>query len=195
MDKKDKTLLNQLRISPDEGMSNMIELYMPTVQAICKHILSSEGNGIAEDAVQETFIKIWLFAKSGKRMYGSMKGFICQIARNQALDKLRESKAKMGAKMIGEDIATIEGLVGTWGTDLETDFARRHNFNLIHKLINEMKEPDRQIFVLRYFYNYKIREIASETGLPEDNVESRIRRNRELLKQGLIEGGIFYEGK
>lgn len=195
MDKKDKILLTQLRVSPEEGMAQVIELYMPTVQAICGHILSSVGNDIAEDAVQETFIKLWLFAKAGKRVKGSLKGLICRMARNQALDKLRQSKAKVEGKVIDEDIATIEGLIGTWGADLETEYARRFNFNLVHELIDQMEEPDRQIFVLRYFYNYKIREIASKTGFSEDNVESRIRRKRELLKQELIEGGIFYEGK
>ncbi len=195
MDKKDKLLLTQLRVSPDEGMARMIELYMPTVHAICGHILRDAGSCVAEDAVQETFIKLWLFAKSGKRVKGSLKGLICRMARNQALDKLRQSKAKVEGKVIGEDIATIEGLIGTWGADLETEYARRFNFNLVHELISRMEEPDRQIFVLRYFYNYKVREIAAKTGLSEDNVESRIRRKRELLKKGLIEGGAFYESK
>ncbi len=195
MDKKDKMLLTQLRVSPDEGMTRIIELYMPTVKAICGHILRDAGSHAAEDAVQETFIKLWLFAKEGKSVTGSLKGLICRMARNQALDKLRQSKAKVEGKVIGEDIATIEGLIGTWGVDLETEYARRFNFNLVHELIDQMEEPDRQIFVLRYFYNYKVREIAAQTGLSEDNVESRIRRKRESLKKGLIEGGAFYESK
>lgn len=194
MDNEDKKLLKKLKKSPNDGMSRIIELYMPAVKAICSHILNGMGNDIVDDAVQETFIKLWLFAKSEKKVHGSLKGLIYQIARNQAIDKLRESKSKLGEKIISEDFYEIEGLISDFGANLEDVFARRYNFNLVHELIGKMEEPDRKIFILRYFYNYKVREIALDVGIPEDNVESRIRRNRELLKKQLIERGVLYEG-
>ena len=72
--------------------------------------------------------------------------------------------------------------------------AKKQTEKLIHKVISEMPEPDRTIFLLRFFYFYKIREIAEQLGMAEDAVESKIRRGKEKLKKTLIERGFFYEG-
>lgn len=193
MNIEEQTLIKQLKRFPDEGMARIIDVYMPAVKSICKHLLWGLGNDIVDDVVQETFIKLWLYVKSGKKIRGSLKAFIYQMARNQAIDKLRESKSKFGNKMISEDLSIIENVIADFGANLEDEFARRHNFNLVHEVIGNMEEPDRRIFILRFFYNYKIKEIAWEVGLPEDNVGSRIRRNRKLLKKELVKGGVFYE--
>lgn len=193
MDNKEKELLKELRKSPNAGMCKVIELYMPAVKTICRHILNDMGNDIVDDVVQEVFIKVWLFAKSEKKIRGSLKALVYQMARNQAIDKLRECKAKPDGNIVSEDFYEIEGLISDIGANLEDVFARRYNFNLVHELIGDMEEPDKKIFILRYFYNYKVREIALEVGIPEDNVESKIRRKREFLKKQLIERGVLYE--
>lgn len=194
MDIKDRELLKKIRGAPNEGMCEVIELYMPTVKAICRHILAGLGNDVIDDAVQETFIKVWVFARSGKKLRGSLKGLIYQTARNQCLDMLRERKRKSDVCINTEDIYAIESLMSECGADLESIFVRKYNYQMIHEVIEQMEEPDRRIFILRYFYNYKIREIAVDVNLSEDNVESRIRRKREHLMKQLKERGVLYEG-
>lgn len=54
-----------------------------------------------------------------------------------------------------------------------------------------MEEPDHTIFLLKYFYNFSIREIAETLQLKEANVQSRERRGREKLKKALAERGVF----
>lgn len=193
MDNEEKKLLKELKKSPNDGMCRVIELYMPAVKTICRHILNGMGNDVVDDVIQETFIKFGLFTESEKKIKGSIKGLIYQIARNQAIDKLRENKNRIGESNVSMDFYEIEGLISDLGANIEDVFARRYNFNLVHEVIGAMKEPDKKIFILRYFYNYKVREIALEVGIPEDNVESRIRRKRELLKKQLIERGVLYE--
>ncbi len=194
MDIKDRKLLKKIRRAPNEGMCEAIELYMQPVKAICRHILSGLGEDVVDDAVQETFIKVWHFARSDNKLKGSLKGLVYQTARNQCLDMLRERKRKFNGCIIAEDIHEIECLISEYGADLETVFARQYNYELAHELIEQMEEPDRRIFILRYFYNYKIREIAVDVNLSEDNVESRIRRKREQIKKQLKERGVLYEG-
>ena len=66
-------------------------------------------------------------------------------------------------------------------------------FQTVHNVIDKMKEPDRTIFLLRFFYNYTVKEIAGRLHLKEDNVESRIRRNKKKLREKLKERDVFYE--
>lgn len=193
MNQEEEKLIKKLKRFPDKGMEQIIEIYMPAVKSICKHILGGLSADLVDDVVQESFINLWLHVQADKPITGSLKGFLYQIARNKALDLWREKRSKLSDKMISEDVYTIENIIVDSGANMEDEFAKRYNFNLVHQIIDAMEEPDRRIFILRFFYNYKVKEIAWDVGLPEDNVESRIRRNRRKLKKELIKGGVFYE--
>lgn len=56
-----------------------------------------------------------------------------------------------------------------------------------------MEEPDKSIFILRYFYFEKIKDISSRLGLSPKKVENCLYRQKDKLKKALIEGGIIYE--
>ena len=53
----------------------------------------------------------------------------------------------------------------------------------MHEVIKEMEEPDRTIFILRFFYYETVKVIAETVHLKEDNVESRIRRGKKHRKK------------
>ena len=65
----------------------------------------------------------------------------------------------------------------------------------MHEVIEDMKEPDHTIFLLRYFYFFTVREIAVQVNLKEDNVESRLRREAKKLRKKLLERGVLYDSK
>ncbi len=56
----------------------------------------------------------------------------------------------------------------------------------MHEVIKEMEEPDRTIFILRFFYYETVKVIAETVHLKEDNVESRIRRGKKHRKKTKI---------
>lgn len=63
----------------------------------------------------------------------------------------------------------------------------------MHEVIKEMEEPDRTIFILRFFYYETVKVIAETVHLKEDNVESRIRRGKKKLKAELLRRGVLNE--
>ena len=85
----------------------------------------------------------------------------------------------------------VEAITGT----VEEEFIRRQNERIVHEVIDAMQEPNRTIFILRYFYFYKVKEIASYLKLKEDNVESRLRRGKKQLQDRLLSKGILYRSK
>ncbi len=76
-------------------------------------------------------------------------------------------------------------------TDVEREFSRKHNERIVHEVIKEMEEPDRTIFILRFFYYETVKVIAETVHLKEDNVESRIRRGKEEIKSRVIKERCF----
>lgn len=189
MDTKEKQIIKLLQKSPDEGMNQVMDLYAKPVLSICKHILREEQ--LAQDAAQETFIRLWRYIASGKKIKTSLKAFIYQIARNCSLDQWKKAGKQEALSLDTEDGLYLEQLVAQNEVDLETEWSRRENYRLVREVLNGMEEPEHSIFLLKYFYNYTIREIAQVMQLSEAKVQSRERRGREKIRRALEERGVF----
>ncbi|MDO5011350.1 MAG: sigma factor-like helix-turn-helix DNA-binding protein, partial [Intestinibacter bartlettii] len=73
------------------------------------------------------------------------------------------------------------------------EYSKLHNKKIIKTTLDNFKEPDRSIFILRYFYFEKVKAIASKLNLSEKKVENILYRSKTTLKEELIKGGIIYE--
>ena len=67
---------------------------------------------------------------------------------------------------------------------------RHEEERILHEIIFALKEPQRSVFILRYFYFWRIREISIHLSLPEKKVENLLYRGKQLLKTALLERGI-----
>ncbi|MEL7655513.1 MAG: sigma factor-like helix-turn-helix DNA-binding protein, partial [Bacillota bacterium] len=77
--------------------------------------------------------------------------------------------------------------------DLESDYAKKLNNNIVHNSVNNMEEPMRSVFILRYFYYEKVNDIAKRLGLTPKAVENHLYRGKSKLRWELLERGIQYE--
>lgn len=188
MDSEEKKLTKLLKKAPNTGMTQVMDMYGKAVLSICRHVLREEN--LAQDAAQETFIKLWRYVSEGKTITTSLKAFIHQIARNTSITMLRKNGKDIFYGTEEEGIF-VETLVAQSGADLETEWIRRECYRQVREVLREMEEPDHSIFLLKYFYNFSIREIAEALQLKEANVQSRERRGREKLKKALAERGVF----
>ena len=91
------------------------------------------------------------------------------------------------------DFEGVEDMMQDVSTDVEREFSRKHNERIVHEVIKEMEEPDRTIFILRFFYYETVKVIVETVHLKEDNVESRIRRGKKKLKAELLRRGVLNE--
>lgn len=184
---KDKKIISLLKKSPEEGLSIALDTYGGAVKTICKNILSDCNSEDIEEAVSDTFFKLWKnIYKFKKERDTSLKSYIYAIARNTALDKRRSLKCKDLLLPLEEDSLGIN-------INTEDEIAKKLNNKVIHNTIDNMDEPDKSIFILRYFYFEKVKDIGLKLNLSPKKVENSLYRNKEKLKKSLIEGGIIYE--
>ncbi len=188
MDSEEKKLIKLLKRAPDVGMVQVMDIHAKAVLSICRHILREEN--LAQDAAQETFLKLWKYVKDGREITTSLRAFIHQIARNTSLNMLKKAGKDIsyGSE---EDGIFVETLVAMSGADLETEWIRRECYRQVREVMTEMEEPDRTIFLLKYFYNFTIREIADALEMKEAKIQSRERRGREKMRKALAERGVF----
>ena len=64
---------------------------------------------------------------------------------------------------------------------------------LVLAALNTLPEPDREIFIRRYFYMEKIIDIAEVLHLNVQTVGTKLFRGKKKLERALKERGVAYE--
>lgn len=185
----DKELLIIIRRNPNKGLHKLMNLYGGAISTICKNFLYDCSENDIEEAIADTFIHFWKRINTNtfelNERY-SLKSYLYAIARNVARDKRRLLKKA--------DLFSLEEL----SLDLPSDFSTEKEVEqkeyeaILHTCLENMKEPDKSIFLYRYFYGFKIQDIASILNLPPKKVENILYRGKAKLKNDLYERGIFH---
>ena len=166
----------------DQGaLGCIVEKYTAYVGTIVWNIVQGKlSRNDAEEIISDVFIALW--QNVDKVREGKLKGYLAVIARRQALNALRSVKSET---VFDDDIALIP-VAGP-----EDESIRREEYAALVQTVNDLPEPDRTIFIRRYFYCQKASEIARTLGINLNTVQSKLRRGRERLRQELTEGGYF----
>jgi RNA polymerase sigma factor (sigma-70 family) len=128
----------------------------------------------AEDAVQETFLKLWNHRHTLAAVT-SPRAFALRTLRNLCLDKL---KAKTHGSYAPEDETIIVAdPVAHWQTEVN-DAVRA-----IHALVNRLPEQQRTVFQLRAVEDLSMEEIAEVTGLTVEHLRVILSRARKTLRE------------
>ena len=181
----DTELIKLIQENPEQGIALAVDLYGSTVKAVTAGILRGFNNDEREEAWSDTFVKLWKnAAKFDPDKNASLKTYIGTIARTVSLDVLRKSR-RCDHTELGED--NIIDL----SVNVEDDYARKENNKIIHQTVDAMDEPDRTIFILRFFYAYSIKDIGEKLSLKPKKVENTLFRKKDKIKHALIEGGVL----
>lgn len=132
--------------------------------ALAMSILNNYAD--AEDAMQDTFVKV--ASSAGEfRPDGNAKAWIMAIARNCAVDRLRE-RAK-------SPVAEPDGEIASDSPDVAEVCA-------LNDLMSRLDETDRQIVVLRAVDRMRYGEIADVFGLTAEGVRKRYQRAIQKMR-------------
>ena len=88
--------LKQLIIdNPEQGLSAALELYAPLVKSIVCRLLGTENRQDTEECIADIFFKLYRGIAAFDPTAGTIKGYLCGIARHTALDYRRKTAEQM----------------------------------------------------------------------------------------------------
>lgn len=154
------------------NIEELIERYGDEILRLC--LLYLGDRQLAEDAFQETFTKAWRQLASF-RGESSVKTWLSRIAVNTCRDMLRSGWFRMMRK--SEPVERLFDLAAP----------QREDPAPVREAILNLPGKYREVIVLYYDQDMKIREIAEALGLPVNSVSTRLRRARALLAKALGE--------
>lgn len=175
-------MIELLRGGSEQGLREVIAVYGIPVQKICSVVLRGYDEQHRQDAEQTAFIRLW---KSRERLTAEtdLKGYIYAIARNAAIDIIRRERGR-----VAEDIDLAKEVADD--TDIPDQLEQNERRRLLQSALDQLPEPEGQIFFCRYFLNMRMKEIAAALDVSEKKVENTLSRGRGRLRRILDERGI-----
>lgn len=134
---------------------------------------------LAEEVVQETFVTAWQKAPAFDRSRGGARGWLTTIARNKALNMLRD-----GSRIDHADADDLTGLAER-GAGADRAYALLPDTEALKTCLDRLDEDRRRCVLLAYVGGYTHEEIAGSLGSPVGTVKAWIRRSVIALQECL----------
>lgn len=141
---------------------------------------------LSEDAVQQAFMRVLNHMKNISSIEcPQTKSFMVIIVKNIAIN-LYNSRKKKAVLSFDELEDWTADAAGSPADEVETQESYLH----LASLIRSLPENYRTVLLLKYDNGYSTSEIASLTGLSEENVKKRLQRAKKKLEQVLSGGEV-----
>lgn len=137
-----------------------------------------------EDVVQESYLRTWK-AKMA-RPITSAKAFLFQVARNVAIDAVRETRATPVDPL--RDLSVLN-VIEDRPTAADA-LCYQEKVSLVAAALTRLPARCREVFIARKFKQVPQREIAVKLGISERTVESQVTRGMKLMEAYLRKHGV-----
>lgn len=172
-------LFDRLRRRDAQAMAQLYDRYGRAVYALIHRIV--QDTAVAEDLVQETFLRIWNQAQAFDPGRGSAAAWILTVARNRAIDWKRsaEGKAERNLWEVYDDERPAQFL------DFEKQLIHADQAERVRRAMEKLNDKQRTVIELAYFEGLTQSEMAERTGQPLGTIKTWVRAALQLLRQEL----------
>jgi RNA polymerase sigma factor (sigma-70 family) len=165
-------VIDSIKRGEDSGLQHLYKHYSDALYGIVLRILVREDE--SEDALQESFLKIWNHIDSYQPAKATLFTWMATIARNTALDKKRLKSYEMTSQtqsiIVGENDPRIES------SSPSID---------IPNLTQKIPEKYRVLVDKMFIHGYTQKEISEEMDIPLGTVKTRLREAISMLRNEL----------
>lgn len=155
---------------------DMEEVYDRYFIAVYRYLLSiSQSKHIAEELTQETFFKA-LQKIDYFQGECDIRVWLCQIGKNAYYDYLRKNKKYSS---IDEALERADPM------NVELNFEKKDDVYRIHRILQNLREPYKEVFLLRTFDELSFREISYLFGKSESWAKMTYLRAKKKIQEVL----------
>ena len=177
-------------VAGDQGaLAILYDRYARAVYSLALRMLADRG--LAEDLVQEVFLRCWTRAGQFAADRGSFSTWLMGITHHLAVDMLRRQSTRPRAAapppegepaLAAQVVSTADAVEAVW---LRLQAAG------VGRALAEIPTAQRQAIELAYFHGLTHVEIAAHLGEPLGTIKTRIRLGMSRVRQRLGEEGLL----
>jgi RNA polymerase sigma-70 factor, ECF subfamily len=160
----DEILMERLVAGQDSSLDTLVTRYERPLYAFAVRML--RDNAAAEDAFQETFLRVYRRRKSFSQDY-RFRPWLYQICLNVCRDQLRRKKRRQEVRLCEEAVGADDGPTPQEKAE-QVLRARR-----VREAIAQLPVKQREVLILSQYQDLSNTEISEVLSIPEGTVKSR----------------------
>jgi len=173
-----ETLISQFQKKDEKAFETLYNMYSESMHGVIYNIV--RNNDIAEEVVQDVFIKAWNNASSYASEKGRFFTWLLNISRNAAIDKIRSKSFKDSGKNLNAEYF-VDILETNESLDDKTDAIG------IAKFVSKLAKKCIEIIELLYFKGYTQKEASETLDMPIGTIKTRNRNCINQLREMVLE--------
>jgi len=147
---------------------------------------------VAEDLLQDTFIKAVDVLRSGKyNDEGKFLPWVLRIAHNMAIDYFRREKRY--PNIVFEDGSSVFNTLDFAEDSIEEMQIKTETHNHLRDLIKRLPDSQREVLVMRHYEDMSFQEIADATGVSINTALGRMRYALINLRKMMSKNSPSYD--
>ena len=182
---QDEIMIKRLKKRDMSAFEEIVTTYSNYVGAIVKSRLSySMEPEDVEEVVVDVFFALWKQSTKLNSKEGTIKNYLGMIARNKAINKLRERR---------DTVILEDDMITNVEVSPEYEVLNKESMEVLMGELNTLNSQDSYIFTKYHMKGDSINQIASEMHMNPNTVKAKLVRSRKKLKKQLTERGYYYE--
>ena len=177
MEDQELVWLDGARAGDTAAFARLVEAYQRPVYNLSYRMLHNSGE--AEDAVQETFLRVYTKLPTYRRQY-KLSSWILSIASHYCIDRLRRRKVTW----LPLDDEPTASAIPSPEDGPERAYLRSEANREVQEMVDRLGPSYRLPLILRYWCDLSYAEIAEILDLSVQAVKSRLHRARLQLADG-----------
>ena len=178
---EDRQLADRLKNRDTTAMAELYDRYGRLVYSVVFSVV--RDTGVAEDLVQETFLRVWNRMQGFDSARGALGPWVLAVARNRAIDHVRSA----GARMSQNSFEIAEHDHPSVFVDMVGDLFAAGQARQIRDAVKRLNENHRRCIELAYFEGLSQTEMADRMGQPLGTVKTWVRTALRMLREELTQ--------
>ncbi len=167
----EKEIVNLLENGDKKAITLLYKNYADALYGVIKKVITDDE--VAQDVLQETFIKIWRYAKKYDSSKAKLFTWLYRIAYNTSIDKVRSLKNKTG-KEVQIETSTVYKITSNGLNEDVLD---------IKKHLSRLDEKYQIVINALFFEGMTQQEASDELEIPLGTIKSRLKIGLRELKK------------
>ncbi len=175
MDIEDYILIKRIQNGDTEAFETLVRKYYQNIYSFCVRRCNGDTT-LASDLTQDTFLKLIEHIQQYK-FTGKFINFLLTIAVNTCNNHFKKKS---------HDLAGMDGISDVQSNiDISEETLRKEYNQTIQQALDRLPDIQKEVVILRFYHDRKLKEIAAITGVSLPTAKSRLKQGLDKLKRYL----------
>ena len=175
MNIEDYILIRRIQNGDPEAFETLVRKYYQNIYQFCVRRCNGD-TALAADLTQDTFLKLIEHIQQ-YRLTGKFINFLLTIAVNTCNNHFKKKSPDI------VDMDTLSAVPSN--LNISEEVLRQEDAKIIQQAIDRLPDMQKEVVILRFYHDRKLKEIAAITGVSLPTAKSRLKQGLDKLKRYL----------